>query len=263
MNSFRTAAAYLTHRMHCANSQGHGVHSPFLFEFITQVLPDAALSVDFEKPEQYRKDLLSDETVFSRTDFGSGREKPQQQTSVRSLARRALQSPRGARLLYRMIKHYRPGPMLELGTCFGVTTEYLAVADPHQPVYTLEGDPLLVHKASERFRDDGFTNIQSIVGDFEETLPDLLQKINSIGFAWVDGNHRQAPTLRYFEQLLAHATAETILVFDDIYWSKEMEAAWQLIRCHPRVGATIDLFRFGIVFLRTEFREPVHLRLHY
>ncbi len=263
MNTLRTATSYLNHRMRCANRQGHGVHSPFLFEFITRVLPDSGPLEIFERPERYRKDLLLDRTIFSRIDLGSGSRHPRPSVTVRSLARRALQPPRGARLLYRLIEHYHPPNILELGTCWGVTTEYMASANPHRPVYTIEGDPFLAQRAAERFRQDGFNNIETFVGNFDEKLPEVLSKINSVGLVWLDGNHRKEPTLRYFEQLLPHTTDESILVFDDIYWSAEMEAAWQIIQRHPRVGATLDLFRFGIVFFRSAFREPVHLRLHY
>jgi len=263
INILRTAAAYLNHRMHCANRQGHGVHSPFLFDFITRVLPDTTAREVFEKPERYRHDLLHDRTTFSRIDLGSGSRNPRPLITIRSLARRALQPPRGARLLYRLVKHYHPQNILELGTCLGVTTEYLASAGPDLPVYTMEGDPFLAQRAAERFRQDGFNHIETIVGNFDEKLSEVLSKINSVGLVWLDGNHRQEPTLRYFEQLLPYTSNASILVFDDIYWSAEMEAAWRIIQRHPRVRATLDLFRFGIVFFRSEFREPVHLRLHY
>lgn len=263
MNTLRTAAAFLNHRLRCANSRGHGIHSPFLFEFITQVLPDSGQLEVFEKPERYRKDLLVDPTIFLRTDLGSGSQHPNQAVMVRSLAQRALQAPKGARLLHRVVKHYRPGPILELGTCFGVTTEYLASADPDQRVYTLEGDPFLAQKAAERFSQDGFGNIETIIGNFDEKLSEVLLKLKSVGLVWLDGNHRKEPTLRYFEHLLPYVAETSILVFDDIYWSAGMQDAWRTIQQHPRVGATLDFFQFGIVFFRPEFREPVHLRLRH
>ena len=263
MSLIRPALQYLSHRMRTANSKGHGVHSPFFFDFIQHVLPDTGPLPEFEKPERYRRELLGDDTIFSRIDLGSGSRKPMQSVAIRSIAQRALQPPRRARLLYRILKHYSPGVVLELGTCFGVTTEYLAMAQPTQPVYTLEGDPFIAQKARARFQQDGFTHIESIIGNFDEVLSDVLRKIGSIGFVWLDGNHRKEPTLRYLDQLLPYLSEESILVFDDIYWSKGMQEAWRSIQQHPRVGATIDLFWFGIVLLRREFREPVHLRLHY
>ena len=42
---------------------------------------------------------------------------------------------------------------------------------------------------------------------------------------------------------------QTILVFDDIYWSKEMRQAWLEICADKRISLTIDLFKMGIVFI--------------
>ena len=76
--------------------------------------------------------------------------------------------------------------------------------------------------------------------------------------AYVDGNHRYEPTIRYFQLLLSHAHNDTILIFDDIHWSAEMEKAWKEIQQHPSVRCTVDLFYLGFVFLRDEFKVPQH-----
>jgi hypothetical protein len=47
---------------------------------------------------------------------------------------------------------------------------------------------------------------------------------------------------------LPKLTENSIVVFDDIYWSDGMVLAWNEIKKHPKVTATIDLFQIGIVF---------------
>jgi hypothetical protein len=42
----------------------------------------------------------------------------------------------------------------------------------------------------------------------------------------------------------------TLLIFDDIYWSEGMKAAWNEIKAHPKVTVTIDLFWIGLVFFK-------------
>jgi len=91
-------------------------------------------------------------------------------------------------------------------------------------------------------------------GNFDDNLPLVLNKLGSIDFAFVDGNHRAAPTLHYFEQLLQKANRPSILVFDDIHWSAEMESAWLQIKRHPAIMLSIDLFFLGLVFLNTDFK---------
>ena len=262
-DSFRMFKEYVSHRFLAVNSKGHGVHSPFFFDFITRVLPDSGHSPIFDKPERYRKALLSDPTSFERVEMGAGSRGRKELATVRSRAFRSLQKARWARLLYRMVAHHRPGPIPEIGTSFGVTTEYLAAADPNVPVFTLEGDPFVARRAARQFQADGFSQIRLIEGNFDDTLSDTLRQVGHVGFVWLDGNHRKEPTLRYVEQLIGHLHNDSMLVLDDIYWSSSMQAAWQQIQQHPAVTGTIDLFQLGVVLFRREFRQKSHIRLHY
>jgi predicted O-methyltransferase YrrM len=83
-------------------------------------------------------------------------------------------------------------------------------------------------------------------------LPELLSHLSAVDMAFIDGNHRYEPTLRYFNMLMTKAQEYTILIFDDIYWSPEMTDAWQAIKSDPRVSLTIDIYRFGIVFMHRD-----------
>jgi hypothetical protein len=77
------------------------------------------------------------------------------------------------------------------------------------------------------------------------------------------GNHRQEPTERYFKVFLSKTNNDSILVFDDIHWSSEMEAAWETIKNDSAVTCSIDLFFIGIVFFRKEFKEKQHFTVHF
>ena len=55
----------------------------------------------------------------------------------------------------------------------------------------------------------------------------------------------------------------TILVFDDIYWSREMTRAWTEIKKDPRINLTIDIYRFGIVFMHRDKLAKEDFTLRY
>ena len=59
-----------------------------------------------------------------------------------------------------------------------------------------------------------------------------------------------------------HAHNDTILVFDDIHWSEGMEEAWKHIVAHSATTLTIDIFQFGLVFLRKELSKQ-HFVIRY
>jgi predicted O-methyltransferase YrrM len=85
-------------------------------------------------------------------------------------------------------------------------------------------------------------------------LGETLDRAGTVDLAFVDGNHRLEPTLGYFNKLIDHTSPSSVLIFDDIHWSREMEQAWESIKQDSRVYLTIDLFFIGLVFFRDQFK---------
>jgi hypothetical protein len=44
--------------------------------------------------------------------------------------------------------------------------------------------------------------------------------------------------------------SKTVILIDDINYSKEMAEAWEEIKLHSKVSISVDLFRMGILFFR-------------
>jgi predicted O-methyltransferase YrrM len=84
-----------------------------------------------------------------------------------------------------------------------------------------------------------------------------------IDMAYIDGNHRLEPTLRYFNQMYPNLHADSVVVFDDIHWSAEMEDAWAAIKKDERVTLTIDLFFIGLAFFKKDFKVKQHFTIRF
>jgi len=258
------AKKYLRYYFTASNGKGHGVHSPFVFDFIIKVLQDKNEYDCYEQIEAIRKHLLDDAQVIHVDDFGAGSTVMKvNERKVKDIARSSLKPKKFAQLLFKMVHYYKPAVVVELGTCLGVTTAYLASGNPEAKIYTCEGAPTIASIAQNNFSQLGLKNTELVQGNFDTTLPELLSKLNKIDFAFVDGNHRKEPTLNYFHQLLNHSTNSTILIFDDIHWSEEMEAAWLEIQQHPSVTLTIDLFFIGIVCMNNDIKVKQHFSIRY
>ena len=218
----------------------------------------------FKEIEKVRRVLLSNNTVIEVEDFGAGSTVlPFKQRRIKDIAASSLKPKKFAQLLFRIAQYYQPKTIVELGTSLGTTTMYLASANIKSEIYTLEGAPAIAHLASENFKNAGLKNIKLTVGSFQKTLPDLLQKIEKADLLFVDGNHRKKATLDYFDLFLIKKEEESIFIFDDIHWSKEMEEAWSIIQAHPDVTLTIDLFFIGIVFFKKDFRIKQHFTIRF
>jgi len=231
------------------------MHSPFVFDFILNVLNNRN---NYQPPleiEHLRSHLLKDRRVIEIHEMGAGsRTSSSNKRAVRDIARSALKSKRLARLLFRLAKHYQPKNVIELGTSLGLTTAYLSKAIASAEIISIEGNPATAAIAEENFQKLSCNNIKVIQGNFDTVLPSVLDKVPVVDLAYIDGNHRYQPTINYFHQFLSKSGSETILVFDDIHWSAEMEKAWDEIKSHPSVQYTIDIFSLGFVFFRKEFK---------
>ena len=278
---FRLAGKYLRYYLMAANGRGHGIHSPFVFDFVVSVLNDRSVYPAYARVEGLRRRLHRDQTLLTIEDMGAGSAYAATRSlSVAAIARHAAKPARLGQLLFRIAQHYRPGTVVELGTSLGLSAAYLALGAARAAgasgvsgplgvagalgggVFTLEGAPAVAEAASRNLCSLGL-DVNVVTGDFDETLLPLLDRLPPVELAFVDGNHRREPTLRYFDVLLRHSARSAILIFDDIHWSDEMEAAWAEIRRDPRVYLTIDLFFIGIVFLRDEFKVKQDFIIRY
>lgn len=240
------------------------MHSPFVFNFILHVLNNGSGYLPPKEIETLRKDLLKDGRALEIEDLGAGsRVAFSKNRSVQQLAASALKPKKYAQLLFRLVKHYKPRTILELGTSLGVTTAYLAAANDDANIITVEGCTSIAAVAQENFNALGLSNIKLATGNFDSVLPSVLRLLPSLDLAYIDGNHRYEPTMNYFHTLLPQLHNDSVLVFDDIHWSAEMEKVWDEIKAHPSVRCTVDVFFLGFVFLRNEFKTPQHFIVRY
>jgi len=279
---------YILYYLTASNGKGHGVHSPFVYDFIRNVLNDQRVYDAYGPIGVLRSKLLKDKTLLEVEDMGAGSAHAGgRRRTVGEIARHAAKPEKLGRLLYRIAGYYRSQAIVELGTSLGLSTAYLALgaasgelraADGELPaasyklqaaseedsregcvrVWTIEGAGAVAAAAAKNFRELGLEEIRSVVGNFDEKLEGVLEQAGTIDLAFVDGNHRLEPTLRYFHLLMSRCAPSSILIFDDIHWSGEMEAAWARIQDDPRVYMTIDLFFIGLVVLRDEFKVKQH-----
>lgn len=266
MNSFlNTCVDYLSFYLRSNSGTGHGIHSPFVYKFVRDVLGDKALYSDYKIAKQFREELLIDHSLLSIVELGAGSSTAPGRTtrSVSDLALRVAKPVRTGRLLYRLARYYKPDYIVELGTSLGLSTAWLSLARPSASIFTIEGNGAVAIKAQSHFDRWGLSNIHLITDSFESALPPLLDQLPRVDLAFLDGNHQQQPTLDYFERLLAKKHSDSVFLVDDIYWSQGMKAAWQTIKQHPEVRCTIDLFQFGVVFFKEEFKEVRHFSIRF
>lgn len=226
------------------------LHSPFAFDFYNNVIAHPYTFYDFVAIEDQRISLLGNQRWLEFENPGAINGTTR--IKISSLAAKSLMPPWQAQLIFRLSHWLKAKQILELGTCLGITTAYLAKSTQGN-VATFEAVQPLSEEASLIWQKLNIRNINSISGKIEKQLPQFLA-INHpiIDLAIVDADHRKEATLLNYMRLLPFCHNETCLVFHDIYWSKEMAEAWQIIRARPEVTLSLDIYYMGFIFFRKE-----------
>ncbi len=262
-NTLFRAIAFLHHRFTAWNTGGEGIHSPYLFYMVRMLFYDRHSYYCFAPIEKERRALLASERELTVRDFGTGASLrgDTYRQSIAAIAQNCLEQPRVAQLLFRLAAFLgheakRPLEIVELGTSLGVTTAYLASADSRNRVTTFEGSPEIAAVAKEVWHRLDIENITLVEGNINDTLSAYRPK--QVDIAYIDANHTECATWRYFSYLLPMAGEKSLFIVDDIHHSPAMEAAWQRICACEAVTTTMDLWSVGLVFF-----DPHYLRKHY
>ena len=263
-SKFQLAKKYLHHYFTASNSKGHGIHSPFVFDFIQHVLNDKRDFYAYATIENLRGRLLNDSSPITMEDFGAGSGSlKSNRFTVADIARGSAAPSKLGQLLFRIANHYRPRTIIELGTSLGLSTAYLSFGSQDSKIITIEGSPEIAVCAQKNLDSLSLENIKLIQGNFDDELPLVIAHHSPFDLVYVDGNHRKEPVLKYLEMLMNHMSSSSVIIFDDIHWSKEMEEAWFAIYNDSRLLMTIDLFFFGLVFFREDFKIKQHFAIRY
>jgi predicted O-methyltransferase YrrM len=245
------------------NRKGFGIHSPFVFKLVTQIIHDYHPFYCFQEIESQRKKLLQNKQNIKVTDYGTGSKVTTgNHRKISLIAKYSLKPAKQAQLLFRLINYFEYKNILELGTSLGITSSYLAKTHSKAHVITLEGCPNISVIAKQTYTHLNIENITLITGNFNNTLPKAINSFESLDFVFFDGNHTLNATIQYFELCLTKIHNETLFVFDDIYLNRDMETAWEQIKRHPQVKVSLDLFHLGFVFFKKEL-HPQHFKVRF
>lgn len=251
------------------------MHSPFVYDLQRHLL--------YKKPGKcesiykLRQELLNSKLRIKKEDFGAGGIKYGYiyEIYVAREAARSSTSLKASSLIAELTHYFKAKRIVELGTSFGLTTATIALRNTTSEVVTIDGSREILDIAISNFERLGITNVKTICSDFDTALeeniifdsftpsnPELHIDIlcnhsdeEMIDMVLFDGNHQKNATLRYFNYFLKHKHSETVFIFDDIYWSKEMSEAWQQIKQHKDVTLTIDIYEMGLVFFSRNIKE--------
>ncbi len=222
-----------------------------------------------KKIEDQRSQLLeTDDTIkvdFSLNNDPETNSDESKSENIRDVCFASVNSSYGS-LMHRLVRDFAPKNCLELGTCLGISTAYIASAlklNGSGRLVTLEGSPSRSKYAESILSKINLPDIDFVVGPFNQTLDPLLEEYQNIDFCYIDGHHDGDATIEYFEKISPVLTDGAIVVIDDITWSEDMKRAWNTIREKHEVALTVDTYMMGICIVGKNGMERQSYQIMY
>nr|WP_321412657.1 class I SAM-dependent methyltransferase [uncultured Carboxylicivirga sp.] len=248
--------SYLKYWFRSRYRKGYGLHSPFVFNLVRELIYCKLPFYAFPRMDALRKKLKISQATIQMCDYGAGSTAFSSQIrKVSDLEKKSSVNKKYGEILFRLVNEFKPQNIIELGTSLGISTCYLAMPDSNCKVYSIEGCENTANIARKNLQEMKCNGVELINGQFQDVLPDLVASLDQLDFVFFDGHHEKIATIDYFNQCLLKKWNNTVFVFDDIHWSKGMDEAWEIIYSHPSVTVSIDLFQIGIIFFRKECKK--------
>ncbi len=197
------------HQLRAKRANGRGIHSPYLFRFVTTVLNTQGSYYAFEALEA---------------------QQPIKQKRSPLTFRKKEPHP-VQRMIFRIVQNHQPTGMLEIGNRTGMDTQYMINACP---------------KAICR----SFT--YSSDSNNEPSLNSILSNLDNLDFVLFNAPIDRKQRMDEFKLCLQKVHDGSLFVVKHIHQTPEQAFTWKLMRNHPEVQASIDLYSLGILFFRND-----------
>lgn len=229
------------------------IHPPFAYDLIQHLKNRDISAHDKKAIFSIKRKAANNNNIIEHTDMGAsakGRKYVRSFKKVADMAAKSGISHKYGRLLYHLVNYFEPENIIEMGTSLGISTLYLSLANKKANIITIEGCAETARVAQNYIKKGGGNNVKVYVGGFQSLLPHTLEGMPAVDFVFFDGHHKYEPTMEYFRKSKPFAHDNTVFVFDDIHWSREMHKAWRHIIHDKDVTLSLDFFQLGIVFFK-------------
>ena len=242
---FQSRLTYLRRARHHG---GHGIHSPFLYHLITEVIEDKQKIPEYKIiKDLYFKALNQLHHSFGKQLLQTGFQFPISASGPRELYNKLEFPGRLSEMIFRLIREFKPSGVVHYGPTLGVNAAALALAGYPAPVYVITNNPAYKLFAYDLLKDSFIPNISFKPENSESSIQSEFILLN------YPDNQELSRTIML--KWLERHSDNDIIIIRGIHHSAEMEILWNDLVAHQAIHVTLDLFEVGIALFRKESQK--------
>lgn len=261
MNNFSIFNKYIKHQLTARNFKGFGIHSPYIFHLVTEIIHDYTPFYCFNNIEKERQKLLKNRSSKNYTKPNSNKVDKRNLSSLPDI-KHILKQKKQDQLLFRLVNYFQSEKILELGASFGITTSYLASVSSKSTITSIHDSCESIDLSHLVFANLNIKNIHTIKGNFNDKLKNILPELKCIDFVFFNRSCTNKSALDSFNMCLPYINNNSVFVITDIHNTDDSEATWNKIKDNELVTTTLDLFYLGIIFFKKEFSKQ-HFKIKF
>lgn len=199
--------------------KGHGIHSPFVFNFITKVIEEKSPYYAYEDIRTYLEnfpDIIHNE---SKTD----------------------------RLVFKIVNYFNAKNIVELGAGNGINTLYLTRASSDIKCISTG---LNLGQSDESY--DLFKGWKRNITLSREEFPQLVEMPDCI---YVNLRNYQPDQSKLVSYLLNNVREHSFIFVDGIRTNRKQQMLWKKLMENGKVAISLDLFHVGILFFDKKYHK--------
>lgn len=245
---------YLSYLLHSRHRHGFGIHSPYVYYLMTNVIEEELPYYKYSLIEKVRNVLL-------KTDEKIGVFMPNGEKKLKKIEDVVSQwsiGPKYGQLLFRLVNYSKAKTIIEYGSTSEITTMYLAAPDSKSKVLSITNQPELAdlsHSMQERI---DMKNIEQMVSSDNESV---YRKLTADGISadFIYFSRSNPSTLYQLAKLQMVPAVHKFIVIAGIHRTPAMEMVWSQLTDNSEVKVSLDLFEVGILILNPDLQKEKYI----
>lgn len=249
----RKTFSYAGHSINSRRIGIHGIQSPFVYGFTTNITKNFWPYYAFDKIESVREILMDNLTQMSANERKVIIKGYDTETELSGFTEIRI-----GQTLFRIIDYIRANNILEIGTFFGIDTLYLSEARHKANCVSITENHEMAGFTMKILDNSRRENIQIMACSHHDAIKNTF-KNSKADFVLFNVYGDLNKKIDDFKSCLSVKHSGTVFVIKHIHCNSQMESFWNIVKDDIEVTASIDMFNMGILFFRKDLEKKNYI----
>ena len=229
--------------------KGHGIHSPFMFNFITNQVENPYPFYAFGELEKNLKILYNSKAAIDVTDWGADFGLKPGIYPAGTISQRTELNKKSGELIFRIANRFKCRNIIHYGPTLGNNLLYLGKVDQRNQILLINQEVACNQLAGKILQENSLSH------QVEQQKALENPQNHPVDLALINFPHSRIKTSQATASILSSCKEGSIVAIRGINANKGMKEWWKNFKCSQKTGVTLDLNCLGLYFVRSDLQN--------